>query len=114
MPWYTIASGWYAGGVRKRAVSENKLNEQHIADSASRNRKQHLALPQMQKDNHCNRDQFGEAMAAGEDVYVLQAVYYQKAENRRRKRAAQVLNIFWRRFASRKGEKGKKPGEHCA
>ena len=96
----------------QKQASEQELHQQHIADGPSCNGEQHLPFPQMERDHQDDGDQFREAMAAGEDAYVFQAIDDEQSENRRGENFPEILNIFRSGASCRKYEERKETGQH--
>ena len=92
--------------------SEYKLNQKHVADRPARDGKEHLPLPQMQKDDEQDGDQFRYAVASGKQVHIPQAVDHQQAEYGGREHPSQIPNVFRRGLSGGKDEKRKKTGQH--
>ena len=57
---------------------------------------------------------FSQAMAAGQERYILKTVDHQKTQRRRRQNRSQIPDIFRRGFSGRKEQKGQKARHHGA
>ena len=95
-----------------KAALKYKLHQQHIADGAPCDGQQHLALPEVEQNNNCNRKQLRDAVISGKNSDIFQAIDDQQAEYCGRKDFSQILDVFRSRLARGEKQEWQKAGCH--
>lgn len=88
---------------RRDTLSKTSKDELH---------QQHISLPEMQQRHDCKRNRLRNAVAPVQNGDIFQAIDYQHSENRRRKCAAQILNVLWRGLVGTEDQERQKTGQH--
>ena len=77
---------------------EYQLDQEHIDECSCGDGEKHLLLPQMKPGGHRDRDDLRNAVGAGKQGNILQAIDYQHPEHSQREGLSQVLYVFWNGF----------------
>ena len=92
--------------------SENKVQEQHIADGARRNRQEHLAFPEVDAGGYRNADQLGQAVRALQKIDVFQTINDKHSEHGGGQDLAEVADKGGRLTVLAEHDKRQKTGQH--
>ena len=90
------------------------MDKQHIADSSSRDREEHLPFPYMECTSHNHGYEFGKSVWCRHYIHISEAVYDKHTEYRRRQKFSEILHECrsWSFFI--KNCKWQEAGEHCS
>lgn len=89
------------------------MDKQHIADSSSRDREEHLPFPYMECTSHNHGYEFGKSVWCRHYIHISEAVYDKHTEYRRQQKFSEILHECrsWSFFI--KNCKWQEAGEHC-
>lgn len=68
-------------GLAWSQIRKDQLNQAHINESSSGNRKKHLPFPQVQRNHTNGGDEFRQTMVAGKQADIFETIDHQHAEN---------------------------------
>lgn len=90
------------------------MDKQHIADSSSHDREEHLPFPYMECTSHNHGYEFGKSVWCRHYIHISEAVYDKQTEYRRRQKFSEILHECrsWSFFI--KNCKWQEAGEHCS
>ena len=98
--------------LQLREYSEYQLYQQHIDGCSGENAQQGVALQNLQHDHGERGNQFRQSVWMGRDRDILQALYHQHADDRRRQHLSEIGDIG-RRLLPEDQERQKPKQDGC-